>query len=93
MVSYLFATSFFSNSERPDTIKIIVANLIPQKKKKKDKDAMDEDDDGSDDEDKDEGVLLDDQNEPAPIQANEEIYEDYTDPAWQPPANDAEPGA
>lgn len=53
---------------------------------------MEEDEDASDDEDK-EGFLLDDQNDPAPIQANEDIYEDYTDPSWQPAANDAEPGA
>lgn len=39
-----------------------------------------------------EGFLLDDQNEPTPIQANEEVYEDYTDPHWMPAANDAEPG-
>lgn len=43
-----------------------------------------------DEEDKD-GFLLDDQNEPTPIQANEEAYEDYTDPNWVPAANDAEP--
>lgn len=62
-------------------------NLIPRRKRKllEGEEDMDEDE-----EDKD-GFLLDDQNEPTPIQANEEAYEDYSDPNWIPAANDAEP--
>ncbi len=54
---------------------------------------MDLESEEDDDDDKEsEGFLLDDQNEPTPIQANEEVYEDYTDTHWMPAANDAEPG-
>ncbi|KAF8322634.1 hypothetical protein DL93DRAFT_2223518 [Clavulina sp. PMI_390] len=69
--------------ERPDTIKIIVLNLIPRRKRK-------QLDDSEMDDDK-EGFLLDDQNDPTPIQASEEAYEDYSDLSWTPAAIDAEP--
>jgi hypothetical protein len=47
-------------------------------------------DDEQSEDDKD-GFLFDEQNDPTPIQANEEAYEDYSDPNWVPAANDAEP--
>lgn len=73
-------------SDRPDTIKIIVTNLIPRRKRK-----VPEGEEDIDEEDEKDGFLLDEQAEPTPIQANEEAYEDYTDPNWVPAANDAEP--
>lgn len=74
--------------DRPDTIKIIVTNLIPRRKRKPvDGEEMDEDED----EDDKDGFLLDDQNEPTAIQASDEAYEDYSDPNWIPAAYDAEP--
>lgn len=64
-------------------------NLIPRRRRKLlDGDEEMENDDEEEDKD---GFLLDDQNEPTPIQANEEVYEDYSDPNWMPAANDAEP--
>lgn len=36
--------------------------------------------------------LLEENEQVLPIQALNEPYEDYTDPAWDPEPNDAEPG-
>ena len=91
--------------ERPDTIKIIVTNLVPRRKKVKppkpssggeDVDMTnpdDEDDDEDEDDDDKDGFLLDEAIDPTPIQANDEAFEDYSDPLWLPAAIDAEPSS
>lgn len=55
---------------------------------------VDEDDDEEDEEDDDkDGFLLDEAIDPTPIQANDEAFEDYSDPNWMPAAIDAEPSS